>query len=156
MTTDYELNLKLKFQKNSHIKFWIKSCRDQYLRALRIVGPFCNNELKEDWYSLYDFKESMYPIELMSQYYEILLTRYKDEISKSDFVSQKDIFDPFYGIKVWEDYFTEILIPELLKDEDYIRWTLMLVGKLKDENKMTTSKKLIESMQQFNMPRSAF
>lgn len=157
MITDDELNASLKLQKNTHIKFWIRSCRDEYLKALRLVGAFSSEELKRDWYDLNNFSESMYPLESMSKYYEILFTRYTEEIAKSDLVAQKVMFDPFFNLRVWSSYFTEILIPELLRYDDNIRWTLMLIGALQEENESNIPTELIRSLREFDMPaRSAF
>ena len=152
MTLDTDLDQVISHQKIYHIQFWIRSCRDQYLRALSLVGPFTCQELKEDWFALHDFTQDKYPIDLISKYYEILFKRYTNEISKSDLVTQKDLFDPFFKIQIWGSYFTEKLIPEVLKYEDNIRGILMLVGVLKDEYKNNTSKDLIKSLSDFDMP----
>ena len=117
-----------------------------------MVGPFNYEELTEDWNALNNFTETMYPIELMSRYYEILFMRYIDEIAKSDLVSQKEMFDPFFKLKEWGSYFTEKLIPEFLRYDDNIRWTLKLVGGLKEEYKSNISNELIKSLRAFDMP----
>ncbi len=155
MINDDELNISLKLQQNSHIKFWIKSCIYEYLRAIRLVGAFSSEELKRDWHALNNFSESMYPIESLSKHYEILFTRYTEEIAKSDLVAQKDMLDPFLNLRVWNGYFTELLIPEFLRYDDNIRWTLMLIGALQEKNENNISIELISSLRKFDMPASS-
>lgn len=152
LTSENDLNLVINSQKIYHIKFWLTSCRNQYLKALRLIDFHNYEELRKDWFALQDLTEEKFPTELMGEYYEILFTRYTNEISKYDLVTQGDLFDPFYQLKVWGEYFTEKLMPEFLKYDDDIRCILKLVGAIADENKTETSRELIKSLNKLYMP----
>jgi hypothetical protein len=150
--TNDDLDLAIKRQKIYHIQFWIRSCRDQYLRALSLIDFHDCEEIRKDWFALHNLTEEKYPLDSMSKYYEILFKRYTNEISKSDLVTQKDLFDPFFKMQTWGSYFTNKLIPAFLEYDDDIRSILKLAGALIDDNRNMTSKQLVDTLRKFDMP----